>query len=102
MPVICRNACVGSTGNWLPARISGVAKSASEAAKSSRNALASPGIDSGSVTVRNTRQRDAPSDSAMPSMLESMPGEDRPQREVGDREIGDRLGEQRAGAARRR
>ena len=32
-----------------------------------------PGIVSGSVTVRNTRQRDAPSDSAMPSMLESMP-----------------------------
>ena len=28
---------------------------------------------SGNVTVRNTRQRDAPSDSAIPSMFESMP-----------------------------
>ena len=71
-PVICRNACVGSTGNWLPARISGVAKSASDAANSSRNALAIPGMHSGSVTVRNTRHREAPSESAMPSMLESI------------------------------
>ena len=31
-----------------------------------------PGVQSGSVTVRNTRHRDAPSDSAMPSMLESI------------------------------
>ena len=52
--------------------MSGVAKSASDAANSSRNALASPGIASGSVTVRNTRQRDAPSDRAIPSMFESI------------------------------
>ncbi len=71
-PVICRYAWVGSTGKLLPARIKGVAKSASDAANSSRNALASPGMHSGSVTVRNTRQRDAPSDSAIPSRLESI------------------------------
>ena len=31
-----------------------------------------PGIASGSVTVRNTRQRDAPSENAIPSMFESI------------------------------
>ena len=71
-PVICRYAWVGSTGNWLPPRMSGVAKSASDAAKSSRKALARPGTASGSVTVRNTRKRDAPSEKAMPSMFESI------------------------------
>jgi hypothetical protein len=56
----------------LPARINGVAKSASEAAKSSRKALARPGTQSGSVTVVNTFHRDAPRLIAMPSMLESI------------------------------
>ena len=71
-PVICKNACVGSTGKLLPARISGVAKSASDAANSNRNALASPGMHSGSVVVWNTRHREAPRDSAIASMFESI------------------------------
>ena len=50
-----------------------MAKSASEAAKSSRNALARPGMASGSVTVRNTRAREAPRLKAMSSTLASMP-----------------------------
>jgi len=40
--------------------MSGVAKSASDAADTSRKALATPGVVSGKVTVRNTRQRRAP------------------------------------------
>jgi hypothetical protein len=56
----------------FPARMSGVAKSASDAAKRRRNAFASPGTQSGRVTVRNTRQRDAPRLNAMPSMFESI------------------------------
>ena len=72
-PVICRYAWVGSTGKALPARISGVAKSASEAANRSRKALASPGTVRGSVTVRKTRQRELPRLKAMSSTFGSMP-----------------------------
>jgi hypothetical protein len=79
----------------LPARISGVAKSASDAAKSSRNALARPGVASGSVTVRNTRQRDAPSENAMPRCSSRSP-RGSAERQVRDREVGQCLGEQRA------
>jgi hypothetical protein len=64
---------VGNTGKRLPARISGVAKSASEAANKSKNALARPGMVSGSVTVRKTRQREAPRLNAMFSTLGSTP-----------------------------
>jgi hypothetical protein len=53
--------------------MSGVAKSASEAAKSSRKALARPGTVSGRVTVRKTRQRPAPRLKAMSSTLGSIP-----------------------------
>ena len=70
--MICRYAWVGSTGKLLPARINGVAKSASEAAKSRRKALAKPGTASGRVTVRKTRQREEPSENAMSSTLGSM------------------------------
>ena len=64
---------MGSTGKLLPARISGVAKSASEAANNNKNALAKPGMVSGSVTVRKTRQREAPRLNAMSSTLGSTP-----------------------------
>jgi hypothetical protein len=63
---------VGSTGKLLPARMSGVAKSAREAAKSRRNALAKPGTARGKVTVRKTRQREEPSEKAISSTLGSM------------------------------
>src|SRR5204863_1090440 len=68
-----RYACVGNTGKLFPARISGVAKSASDAANNNKNALAMPGMHSGSVTVRKTRARDAPRLCAIVSILESMP-----------------------------
>ena len=54
---------MGRTGKLWPARTSGVAKSARELAKSSSSEFATPGIDSGSVTVRKTRPGEAPSDS---------------------------------------
>ncbi len=50
-----------------------MAKSASEAANSSRKALASPGTVSGSVTVRKTRQRELPRLKAMSSTFGSIP-----------------------------
>ena len=49
--------------------MSGVAKSASEAANSSRNAFASPGTASGSVTVRNTCSATLPRLNAISSRL---------------------------------
>ena len=72
MPVIWRKAWVGSTGKELPARIRGVAKSASEAANSSRKALAKPGTASGRVTVRKIRQREPPRLNAISSRLGSI------------------------------
>ena len=49
-----------------------MAKSASEAADTSRNALATPGVASGSVTVAKTRQRRAPRLKAESSSVASM------------------------------
>ena len=77
--------------------MSGVAKSASEAANSSRNALASPGTASGSVTVRNICRRLLPRLKAISSRLPPMPDSTGRKREIGDREVGQRLGRKRAG-----
>ena len=49
-----------------------MAKSASEAAKRRRKALAKPGTASGSVTVLKTRQREDPREKAMSSTLGSI------------------------------
>ena len=49
-----------------------MAKSASEAAKSRRKALAKPGTASGSVTVLKTRQREDPRENAMSSTFGSI------------------------------
>ena len=72
-PVIWRKASVGSTGNLLPAKIKGVAKSAKEAAKSKRKEFANPGIASGRVIVLKTLPRELPRLKAISSTVGSIP-----------------------------
>ncbi|OPZ40441.1 MAG: hypothetical protein BWY99_00749 [Synergistetes bacterium ADurb.BinA166] len=58
-------------GKPCPPSTRGVAKSASELANSSRKELAIPGMESGRVTVRNTRRGEAPRERAASSRFGS-------------------------------
>jgi hypothetical protein len=63
---------VGSTGKLVAGQDQRRREVGERRREQQQERIREAGHASGSVTVRNTRQRDAPSENAMPSMFESI------------------------------